>query len=346
MKVQKCSICGMEKPASTEFFYRRGDNGRLRKDCIVCMNDRTRPRRKVTFWYYENTKQLFLDNNLNPLFDEFESRVKAKEKLPALNDEGYKVWISVDKLRRGKRPDAFSTFNPSTIENIKKYLKNKGENYNLLSTEYKNSRTKMVWRCDKGHLFKMEWSEFHYGKRCPECFGTPKKTNEEFERKIYELVGEEYTFLEEYDGLDEKLDVIHNKCGHRYKVTPYKFIFAERRCPKCNESKGERKVEQFLISNNINYTREYSFDDCRHEQPLRFDFAVFDNNDAVLMLIEYDGKQHFRPYEFYGGLEKFKATKHRDRIKDDYCKKKNIKLLRIPYTEYDNIDKILATHLL
>jgi hypothetical protein len=34
-------------------------------------------------------------------------------------------------------------------------------------------------------------------------------------------------------------------------------------------------------------------------------------------------------------------TRRRDKIKDDYAKQKNIKLLRIPYFEFQNISEIL-----
>ena len=70
---------------------------------------------------------------------------------------------------------------------------------------------------------------------------------------------------------------------------------------------------------------------------MRFDYFIIDIN----LLIEVDGEQHYRPVCF-GGVTKeraelnFKKSKERDRIKDNYCKKHNIKLLRIPYGEYKN----------
>ena len=39
--------------------------------------------------------------------------------------------------------------------------------------------------------------------------------------------------------------------------------------------------------------------------------------------------------------KKLKETQIRDRIKNKYCKDNNIKLIRIPYFEFDNIDEIL-----
>src|SRR5699024_9024237 len=158
------------------------------------------------------------------------------------------------------------------------------------------------------------------------------------------LVGDEYSFLEEYKGVDVKVSVKHNECGHTYKVSPYKFIKREQRCPRCNESKGERRIREFLLMNNVNYKEKYIFDDCKMKLPLRFDFAIF-KHDELITLIEYDGRQHFEAEEFYGGKKALKLYKKRDEIKNKYCSDNKLNLLRIPYTEYEKIEEILATHL-
>ena len=64
--------------------------------------------------------------------------------------------------------------------------------------------------------------------------------------------------------------------------------------------------------------------------------------DKLICLIEYDGIQHFKPYDYYGGEKTFENVKIRDAIKDKYCMDNNICLHRIPYTELDNINLILT----
>lgn len=65
-----------------------------------------------------------------------------------------------------------------------------------------------------------------------------------------------------------------------------------------------------------------------------------------MCLIEADEKQYFNPSQF-GGISKEQAQKNfeqlkiRDNIKNTYCKENNIKLLRIPYWEIDNIEQVL-----
>jgi hypothetical protein len=67
---------------------------------------------------------------------------------------------------------------------------------------------------------------------CPKCSGKKHKTNKEFLKEIFDLVGNEYTFLDEYVNKSTHLRIVHNTCHHKYKVTPNHFLKG-RRCPKC-----------------------------------------------------------------------------------------------------------------
>ena len=62
--------------------------------------------------------------------------------------------------------------------------------------------------------------------------------------------------------------------------------------------------------------------------------------------IEYDGELHYNPYrKSSSGTVKLMSTKKNDKIKNEYCKKRNIKLIRIPFWEKKNIKKILEESL-
>ena len=94
------------------------------------------------------------------------------------------------------------------------------------------------------------------------------------------------------------------------------------------------------------FKREKTFDDCKDKNLLRFDFYIEKYN----LCVEFDGEQHDRKVRFRGQSEEdaeksFEGTKRRDKIKNEYCKKKNICLLRIPYTEIKNIEDILRKKL-
>ena len=107
-------------------------------------------------------------------------------------------------------------------------------------------------------------------------------------------------------------------------------------CGCLGTSYGEHLIDSYLNNLGIDYSRQYSFDDCVWHGKLKFDFAIYDEKHKVKLLIEYDGLQHFKPVDFFGGEKGFEATRLRDAAKDHYCKEHNIRLLRIPYTKTDD----------
>ena len=74
---------------------------------------------------------------------------------------------------------------------------------------------------------------------------------------------------------------------------------------------------------------------------MQYDFFIPSKN----ICIEYDGVQHFKPIEYFGGDKNFKSQLIKDKIKSDFCKNNGIKLVRIPYYEYKNIHKILENEI-
>ena len=105
-------------------------------------------------------------------------------------------------------------------------------------------------------------------------------------------------------------------------------------CGCASASSGEIKIQKLLDKMGVNYIPQYRAE--RFSQYAPFDFAVM-KDGKVSGLIEYDGEQHFRPVEFFGGEEKFAVQQEVDKRKNDYCQQNNIPLVRIPYTEYDSI---------
>ena len=69
--------------------------------------------------------------------------------------------------------------------------------------------------------------------------------------------------------------------------------------------------------------------------PLRFDFAVFDDNDEIDFLIEFQGIQHYKPKSKFGGIAGLKKQQFYDMRKREYCNKHDIKLILIPYWDED-----------
>jgi predicted nucleic acid-binding Zn-ribbon protein len=84
-----------------------------------------------------------------------------------------------------------------------------------------------------------------------------RKTNEKFIEEVYELVGEEYTFLEEYKGTHNKIKCRHNKCGYIWKTRPSEFL-RKKGCPKC-AGNLKKTNKQFKQEVKELYGDEYTF---------------------------------------------------------------------------------------
>lgn len=216
-----------------------------------------------------------------------------------------------------------------------------GDEY-IVDSEYINNKIKIKFIhsvCNNEY-----WAtptDFLSGYRCCYCYGNMRKTQEQFEDEIFEIFGDEYKVLGEYKNFITKVLVRHNSCGNEWYARPSDMLFHKSGCPACNKSKGELQVEKFLKLNNINFVLQKRFSDCKYKNTLPFDFYLPDYNTAI----EYDGHLHYMSVDFFGGDEKYEYRKKLDKIKTEYCTKNNIKLIRIPYWEYDNIARILDKEL-
>lgn len=101
----------------------------------------------------------------------------------------------------------------------------------------------------------------------------------------------------------------------------------------CLSSVGEAEIEHILQENNINYSKQYTFSDLHGEKGglLRFDFAIFENNQ-LKRLIEFQGEQHFDSSNSF-----YDNPKESDRKKQEYCKQHNIPLILIHYSRRGKI---------
>ena len=132
--------------------------------------------------------------------------------------------------------------------------------------------------------------------------------------------------------------VIYKNAHTKIKIIcPVHGIFEQRPCnhtkgvgcPSCRESHGEKEIKKILDKKNISFIYNKRYKECRYKNPLPFDFYLPDYN----ICIEYDGEQHFRSWNRWGGDEALRTQKIRDKIKTDFCAQNNITLIRISYNE-------------
>ena len=138
------------------------------------------------------------------------------------------------------------------------------------------------------------------------------------------------------------------KCKHGlhrdYKKTIDKAVSHNFRCPQCQYSKGEEAISKYLITNNILYESQKTFDNligvCGGL--LSYDFFLPEYN----LLIEYQGEQHEKYIKgFHKNKKAFINQQEHDRRKREYAINNNIKLLEIWYYDFDNIEQILDKEL-
>lgn len=130
-------------------------------------------------------------------------------------------------------------------------------------------------------------------------------------------------------------------CGKRISVRQSNLLSGNSFSCGCSKrSKGEREIMLFLNNFNFLYEEQYKFDDCKDTLALPFDFAIFNKNKKLLGLIEFDGEQHYHPVSFSGSsneaLDSFQKIMYHDSIKNSYCKKKKIPLLRVSYEDLED----------
>ncbi len=190
----------------------------------------------------------------------------------------------------------------------------------------------------------MDWSKYRLGRRCREC---RKETMSKKFRHPYNYVKKyiekkgDILISDEYINSGTKISIKCGKCDAIFMKT---FDCYKRAgCNCCRSiSLGESAISKYLNNIGISYMTEVRFKDCIHKNQLPFDFHIPELN----LCIEFDGIQHYKPVEHFGGQENFKLTKKRDEIKNKYCADNNIRLIRIAYFDIDNIKTILDKLLL
>lgn len=226
----------------------------------------------------------------------------------------------------------------TTEEFIEKSRAVHGSKYDYSNTTYKTARIKVDICCLEHGVFYQKPHDHMYGRGCPKCAGVKNKTTKEFIKESKLIFLDEYDYNKTvYLKSDKKLIITCKQHGD-FEVTPNNHLSKKQGCPICRESKGEVKIRKLLIDKNILFVREKTFNDCKGKiRCLPFDFYLPNHN----LVIEYDGKHHFEIVDAFGGKRGFNDIRKNDKIKNNYLLENNIKLLRIPYYEYDNIELIL-----
>ena len=201
--------------------------------------------------------------------------------------------------------------------------------------KYVNATTKVMHKCKiDGYEWTTKPTVILSGCGCPKCSGYAMKDHAKYVNEVKEI-NPDLEVVGSYMGA--RIPIKHRCIIHNYiwEAQP-SMILVGHGCPLCNESRGERKVRIWLQRHNIFYEFQKTFDDCRDERLLHFDFYLPD----MRTVIEYDGEQHYQPIKHFGGEDQFKEILKRDEIKDKFCSDNNIRMIRISYK--DDCDEVLS----
>ena len=205
--------------------------------------------------------------------------------------------------------------------------------YSYQKVNYINSKRKVVITCKYHGDFDITPSNHLRGVGCSKCSYKYKPTTLEFIEKCKKIHNNKYDYsMVYYKNNLKKIEIICPKHG-TFNQRPSHHLDGVG-CPSCNKSSGEQIIESYLNKKSIKFKSEYIFENLRIKKPLRFDFAIIDNDNKIKYLIEYNGIQH---YEYRSALHKskkdFEESLIRDNMKIEYCEKNNIKLYIIRYDD-------------
>ena len=224
-----------------------------------------------------------------------------------------------------------------------------GDKYSYHEDTYKDIRSKTIITCDKHGDFEQYAIVHVNGSGCPYCanelVGASLMLNTDiFKQRVKEKYGDAFDLSETiYNGWDKKVTIKCNTCGESFEQRPNDFLRGFG-CPNCNASYGESTIKIFLKKYKINFKQQYTINNedlfCSNKK-LFVDFFLPDHNT----IIEFNGDQHYKPIEMWGGKEQFEKQQRRDDAVRSYCREHKITLIEIPYKDIGNIEDILTKEL-
>lgn len=310
--------------------------------CRKCSDIRNANHKRKDF---DQIRESFEDENYTLISDSSDYK-RASTKLQVICPNGHGIDMTWNSFQRGVRCIKCDIENRSaklrkSFSDVIKCIEASGFEY--LEGEYVNNLSKLKLRCSNGHVFYSTYDKIQStGRGCRQC--SIKSAAEKRRLSVEEV--HKYINSLQYEWIDgvyknneSQLTIVCDK-GHEF-TNRLGNLKSGQRCTKCRISKGESEVKRILEKYDITHIQHYKFDDCMFHKKLTFDFYLSEVNT----IIEYDGIFHYQIIKYKGGLDAFVDGKIRDTVKNYYCEKNNITLIRIPYWEFNNIESILIERL-
>lgn len=218
---------------------------------------------------------------------------------------------------------------------LERFLQIHGEKYDYSKMNYFRRDKKVIITCKTHGDFLQTPNSHLQGNGCAKCAGNNRLTTEEFIKRSNLI----HNYLYDYSKTEiinstNPVIIICKKHGE-FKQIPTVHYIKKCGCPNCKLSKGEEKIKLCLDEMKVEYEQQKKFIDCLNIKELPFDFYIPKYN----LCIEYDGQQHFDKNNLLNKKEgSFDDRIKCDEIKNEYCLMNDIKMVRIPYTDFEKIN--------
>jgi hypothetical protein len=214
-----------------------------------------------------------------------------------------------------------------SIKELQEFATSK--NWKLLSTEYVNNKTNLLWQCEFGHQWNANWNNIKNNSGCFHCKGKIEPDIKELQKfainKNAELISTIY--------INNKKSLIWqcNKCNNQWKAN-WNNVKNGSWCPYCYAFKTELKCKELLEQKlNIKFKKTRFYYNIKNLHK----FIEFDGyNEENRIAFEYHGIQHYQfSKHWHDTKNNFEVIKRRDNLKEQYAAENNIQLIIIPYTK-------------
>nr|DAN84843.1 MAG TPA: restriction enzyme [Caudoviricetes sp.] len=133
-------------------------------------------------------------------------------------------------------------------------------------------------------------------------------------------------------------------CGAEVSVIGKNLFNGNTYSCGCVNSKANELMDKILTQKRIPFKREVKFEDCCDKKPLPFDFAIYNEYNELLGLIELNGSLHYSASGTgWDTPERLIRQQKHDYIKRKFCEDNKIPFLIIPYQYFNDIEKFLET---
>lgn len=261
--------------------------------------------------------------------------VNNSTKVCIICPEHGKFWQVPSAHLKGEGCPKCANFNKTTEELIRQCKEKHGDKYDYSEFEYKGWNVPAKIICPEHGAFYQTPYKHKTANGCPICgflkaCDSRKPTIKELIDKFRKIHGNKYDYSNvTYKNNRTKIKIICPKHGEFWQ-SPYKHILGQG-CPRCNESKLERKIALLLEKEGIAFEEQKKFDWLGRQ---RLDFYLPKYNSAI----ECQGEQHFEPIKYFGGIKKLEIYQQRDETKKFLCYQNDVNIIYINH--FDSEEEI------